>query len=292
MRVVALLTSHNRRDATLRCLRSYFSQEINAPVALTAVLVDDASTDGTPAQVRREFPEVHVVQGSGCLYWAGGMALAQRVAASSDPDYFLWLNDDVRLSCDALSRLLSTERAAGKGRSIVVGALRDPRTGELTYSGVRKRGLRLHPLRVEMVKPSHGPQLVETFHGNVVLVSRRAATAVGSIDGDFSHAQADFDYGFRARKAGLVNLLAPGLVGTCARDGIPAPWLDRSLPLSQRFQILFGRKGLPPRSAARYLKRHGGRLWPVFWLAPYVRAALGVISSLGARDHRDRGGLT
>jgi GT2 family glycosyltransferase len=118
------------------------------------------------------------------------------------------------------------------------------------------------------------------FHGNLVLVSRRASWAVGPIDGSFSHAQADFDYALRARRVGLSNILASGTFGTCVRDASPAPWLDLDAPAATRLRILFGRKGLPPRSAARYLQRHGGPFWPVFWVAPYVKMIASLLRSL------------
>ena len=244
---------------------------------LEAVLVDDASVDDTEQVVRRTFPAVSVISGTGALYWAGGMAHAENTAMTLNADYLLWLNDDVTLNQDALAHLLSTERQVGAGRCIVVGAVRDPESGELTYSGLRRQGRGLHPLRVEMVHPTGGVEPVEMFHGNVVLVSIRAAMAVGPIDGGFSHAQADLDYGLRARNVGIQGVLAPKSVGTCRRNRSSSPWLDPSLPAARRLQILFGRKGLPPRSAARYLRRHGGFLWPVFWVAPYVRATVSLI---------------
>ena len=45
-RVVAILTAHDRREMTLACLHSYFSQEVPG-IELRAVLLDDGSSDGT-----------------------------------------------------------------------------------------------------------------------------------------------------------------------------------------------------------------------------------------------------
>jgi GT2 family glycosyltransferase len=285
--VTALLTSHNRRDLTLASLRSFYSQRLPPSVRLNAVLVDDGSSDATESAVRGAFPDTHVIRGPGDLYWAGGMALAERIGVADDPDYLLWLNDDVTLDADALERLLRTEAAGGRGQCIVVGALRDPSSRALTYSGVRRKGA--HPLRVDLVEPGDEPKKVEMFHGNVVLVSRAAYLVTGPIDGDFSHAQADFDYALRAAKAQIVSFLAPGTVGTCARDGKSARWLDRSYSVRERLQFLLGRKGLPPRSTARYLIRHGGLAWPLWWITPYARFALHLsrdfATSVGGRSH-------
>lgn len=277
MRVTAVLACHNRRARTLECLASYYAQETTTPATLSAVLVDDGSSDGTAVAVREWFPATNVIEGDGNLFWARAMALAEQVALSQeDPDYLLWLNDDVVLDQSALSRLVAT---AGRNSEacIAVGALRDPVTKEIAYSGVRRRGL--HPLRMDLVTPADEPIEVETFNGNVVLVPRSAATRIGPIDGALVHAAADFDYGLRAREAGVSNLLAPGTVGDCALNPAGEPWLDPNATTRQRFGIMVGPKGLPPRARARYLMRHGGPIWFLFWLSSYIRAVPSIVRS-------------
>ncbi len=283
MRVTAAIASHNRRESTLGSLASFFSQSLDGDVELDAVLVDDGSSDGTAAAVEDTFPRVEVVRASGDLYWAAAMALAERQALVRDPDYLLWLNDDVTLDPDALARMLEVERTRqSAGPCIVVGAMRDPLSGELTYSGVRRRGLRFHPLRTERVQPGTTPVAVEMFNGNAVLVSRKVSAVTGPIDGRFEHALADFDYGLRAAKVGVQSLLAPGTVGTCVGHLRATPWLDESMPWRKRFELLLGPKGFPPRSSARFFRRHGGPAWPIFWVAPYVRQTYFMIRSRSA----------
>lgn len=266
MRVVAILASHNRCDQTLSCLQAYFAQVLPAGYALEAVLVDDASSDGTADAVRSRYPAVDLVAGSGSLYWGAGMALAERTALARDPDALLWLNDDVVLKPDAVARL----GAVAATDAIAVGALADPDTGETTYSGVRINGR--HPLRVNRVEPGSEPVAVDTFNGNAVLVPKSAQELVGPLDAELGHGAADFDYGLRAARVGVERRLCPGHVGTCARDSAPDAWANPSLSVRGRLRELLGPKGYPPRSRARYLRRHGGRAWPLYWLAPYVRA--------------------
>lgn len=266
--VTAILTCFNRREQTLTCLRSYFAQEIDSSLSIDAVLVDDHSSDGTAAAVRKLDCRATVIESSGDLYWAGGMALAEKHAFERPFDFLLWLNDDVVLDPDALARLLAVFEAQ-EAPCIVVGAQRDPDCGDVTYSGVRRH--RIHPLRFDRIEPGLEPLKVDTFNGNTVLVPRSVALALGPIDGGFEHASADFDYGMRATKAGVSALVAPGTVGTCPRDHPIAPWLDNSIPARERVRLAFERKGMPPRSRARYLRRHGGALWPVFWLSGYVK---------------------
>lgn len=282
MRITAILTCHNRRDKTLACLRSCFEQQLPARTTLDAVLVDDGSSDGTANAVNELGKSVTIITGTGNLYWSAGMAIAEKSALEHSPDYLLWLNDDSVLDRDAVARLLAVERSSER-LCIVIGAVRDPDSGEPTYSGVRRH--RFHPLRFDRVEPEQRPVAVDTFEGNVVLIPRSIALKVGHIDGKFEHGAADYDYGLRARKAGVVNLLAPGTVGSCPYDHSYAPWFDTSLTVRERVRLLLGRKGVPPRSRARFLRRHGGPLWPVFWLGPYARFALSLLH-LSSRPSR------
>jgi GT2 family glycosyltransferase len=271
-RVVAILTVHDRREMTLACLRSYFTQE--APgVELRAVVVDDGSSDGTGNAVAAAFPAAEVISASGDLFWARGMATAEASAMRSDPDYLLWLNDDVWLYPDALRRLLRVAEAFPRRPVLLAGSVCDPDTGVTTYGGHRRRDS--HPLRYALVTPPHAPTTVDTVNGNVLLVPRETYRLLGHIDGGFAHSYADMDYGLRLRQVGGENVLIPGHVGTCAANNHVSVNLDPSLPLSVRWRYFRSPKGTPLRSQVRFLRRHGGPCWPVFLLPPYARLLAG-----------------
>jgi len=272
VRITAILASHNRREKTLTCLQSYFDQVVNSPVVLDAVLVDAGSSDGTAREVETRFVGVRIVREGASLFWSAAMARAESEALALDPDALVWLNDDVVLEPGALARLM---RIAGDPRTtarIVVGRIHDPDSDEPTYGGVRRIGW--HPLRFALVPPADEPVEAETFNGNLALVTRAAADAVGTFDGGFAHATADFDYGLRARALGIPILVAPGRAGVCRRNSDIGTWRDPALGARARWRSLLGPKGLPPRSMARYLRRHGGRAWPLFWITLYLKFAL------------------
>jgi len=265
--VVALLACHNRKDRTTACLTSLFDQDVPGH-EIEAILIDDGSSDGTADAVLALFDKVEVIRGSGSLFWARSMALAEQRAMRRSPDYLLWLNDDVVLYRYALRTLFEARNQSTDAR-IVVGSLVDPEVGCPTYGGVER--VDWHPMRYALVAPADGtPRPCTTFNGNVVLVPRPVYRELGGIDGRFSHAYADFDYGLRARALGFDLIVTGTAVGTCAH-GRAAVWEEPSLSLATRYRLLLGRKGVPTGSSARYLRRHGGRLWPIYFLATYLK---------------------
>lgn len=272
VRIAVLLACYNRRDVTLGCLERLEKQDVPAGVVDT-VVVDDASTDGTAAAIAERYPEVTVVHGTGDLFWVGGMRLAFAHAARGDYDHYLLLNDDTHLDPDALARLLRTHdalRAAHKPCPIVVGSTRDPDTGRTTYGGLRRAGgaRRLHfEVLVEPDAPGGEPRECETMNTNCVLVPCDVVARIGFFNKTFTQSFADIDYGLRARQAGCSVWVAPGTVGTCARN----PPLER-LPLRQELRRLTALKGgLPPREWVTFARDWAGPLWPVYALSPYVR---------------------
>jgi GT2 family glycosyltransferase/glycosyltransferase involved in cell wall biosynthesis len=274
--ISALLTCHNRREHTLACLKSLRATAIPG-ITVDVQLVDDGSNDGTAEAVAAAYPDVEINRGTGDLFWGGGMRLAFTRAASTRPDYLLWLNDDVVLDSEALARLLATYAALCAERrplSIVVGATRDSQTGATTYSGVR-RASRLRRMAFVLVAPTDTPQSCDTMNGNIVLIPKSVYSVVGNIDERFIHAMGDLDYGLRARSAGCQVFLAPGHIGTCSDNSRAGTYRDETLSRRERLRQVASPKGLPIAEWATFCRRHGGPLWPALALSPYVRIMAG-----------------
>lgn len=242
-----LMTVHNRRDKTLACLHDCYLQidllKGHGDIKFTVYMVDDGCTDGTSEAVSEAFPQTVIIKGDGNLYWNQGMRLAWATAASHRPDFYIWLNDDTLMREGALACLMETSTFL-RNRAIVV-ATAAGKDGQITYGGRGKGGKLVNPDPVI-------PVPCWTFNGNLVLVPSYVYRMLGSLDVHYSHSFGDFDYGVRARKAGIVAVVAPGILCTCERDhGLPK-WANARYPLRDRFAFLTSPLGRPPKEQFLY----------------------------------------
>jgi GT2 family glycosyltransferase len=270
-RIAALLTCHNRCNTTLDCLDSLFQNRLPEGHSLTVFLVDDGSTDGTAASVRKRFPNVSVILGDGNLYWNGGMRLAFATAMRNTFDYYLWLNDDVILYKNTLSQLLDTAGSV-VAYSIIVGTTQGRQGAAATYGGL-VRISQWHPFKYRTMQAGNAPLACDTMNGNCVLVPCEVANKLGNLDTAYIHTMGDIDYGLRAKSAGFSVFIMPGYAGQCDRH-LPGVSPNRSDGIFERYHKLLGKKGLPLKAWYVFTRRHGGRFWMVFWLWPSVKIPL------------------
>ncbi|MDV6241227.1 glycosyltransferase family 2 protein [Rhodococcus opacus] len=260
------MACHNRRQTSVDAVRSLVDSAELAGSNLEFVIYDDGSSDGSSAALLELIPYATILYGDGSAFWAKSMARAESYALEKcslgAEDYLIWFNDDVSLlpeSMTVMSRL-----ANEFPDSICVGAMRDANSTDITYSGYVAGGI--HPLRFDMVEPTGGVETIHTFNGNFVLVPVSVARTLGGIDGGFSHALADFDYGLRAGRGNVAIRLAPVSIGTCSRNVE-----DPTLSLGKRWRQFVGTKGGGNfRSIRRILRRTSPATWPLYLSSTYV----------------------
>ena len=248
-RVAVLMTVYNRRESTLRCLRQLFSSQCDATVEV--FLTNDGCTDGTPEAVSEQFPQVHIVQGNGSLFWNRGMYAAWQEAGKGNFDYYFWLNDDTYIYPDTLARMVQTSRDLADTALVVGSTSKVGDASTITYGGWVGDRLLTDVSQI---------QQCETVNGNIVLVPRSVFLLLGPNDPYYRHAVGDTDYALRAHEAGLEVWVAQGVLGECNLHERPTPWRDPSVPLRKRWKNLFSPTGNNPIEFFHFRKRHYGFL--------------------------------
>lgn len=122
MDIATILTCFNRKEKTTHCLSNLFAAEeyYNSrcvetdKINIVVFLTNDGCTDGTPEAVQDVCVghELHIINGDGNCYWAGGMRMAWNDALKhkNDWDFYLLLNDDTFMENDCFISLLKTHK--------------------------------------------------------------------------------------------------------------------------------------------------------------------------------------
>lgn len=216
--VTVAIVSWNTRDLLRECLTSlrHASEEGIAEVWV----LDNASTDGSPAMVGREFPWVSLVESPENLGFGRGV---NEIARRTKSAWLAPANADLRVSPAAIRALLEA------GRS-------HPRAGLLAPQLVMPNGETQHSVHafptpslaflfgfgVYRVVPGLGrrlcieghwdheePRFVPWAHGAFLLVRREAFDEIGGFDPEQWMYAEDLDLAWRAKHAGWRTWYEP-----------------------------------------------------------------------------------
>lgn len=233
-----VIPAHNRKPLTLACLASLAGQSCGE---FSVVVVDDGSTDGTWEAIRQAFPQVHLIRGSGDLWWTRATNLGVLRALERGASRVVTLNDDLECAPDCLEKLL---QAAARHPCALLGcAACDIATGTLTHRGAI---IDWKSARFDGPPRPAGPDLLEVSHlpGRGMLVPARVFRQIGLFDdAGLPHYGADYDFSMRAKAAGFALLCAAAarIYSHVEESGATALVARRSLPNYLRH--LFGNKG-------------------------------------------------
>lgn len=270
-KVLGIFTCFNRREKTKKCLVSLIKK--NPTVDFHFIVCDDGSTDGT-SEMLKDFSNITTVNGTGSLFYTGGMIQAIKEAQSGkyDSEYILLMNDDVEFFDNAIEKLIKQHKGLVEpSKSIIVGSTSDY-DGKMTYGGV------VYPYKFRMRYKKYGPGSgveCDTFHANCVLIPREVFRDAGNMDGHYNHSLGDFDYGLKISRAGNKILVSDDYVGYCIIDARKGGWEDTSLPIKERIRKKESFKGVPTKEWFYYACKNFGLIRACFsTISPYLRIFL------------------
>lgn len=273
-RIAALLTCHNRKPLTDRCLNSIYNN-IPECALVDVYLVDDGCTDGTYEMIQEKYPSVKLLRGDGNLFWNRGMHRAFSEAVKGCYDYYLWINDDDLLYDGFLDKMLKTQEtlAANDKKIILAGVMTDSTETTQTYGGTYIIPSMI-PLKMGQRKMEEMPVKCDTFHGNCVLIHKSVVDTIGIIDPFYQHAFGDADYGLQATRNGCEVWMTNYYVGICDRHDAANKWLDPKLPFRERRRDYHKKTANPPRDWKYFCKKFCGWNWWLRYIAPDIKLFL------------------
>jgi GT2 family glycosyltransferase len=273
--IAVLLTCFNRKTKTLTALEHLYAAygQVRDELTLTIYLTDDGSTDGTGAAVKAAYPEAKVLQGTGSLYWAGGMRHSWTAALKGHYDAFLLLNDDTNVVPHLFTELLETHAYClgtyGMG-GVYMGSTQDGPTGAHSYGGhVFTNKFMAQYVRV--LPNGQTPQPAELGNANIMWVSKDVVEQIGILSDSYIHGLADYDYTLMAVKHKLPVMITRNYLGTCINDHTNPYLKFPKMSFKERMKLLYNPVGLDFRSNLQYNWRNFPYRLPIVYVMGWVK---------------------
>lgn len=222
MDISIVIVNWNVKDLLRQCLLSLLVACRSAPhLAAEIIVVDSASSDGSPAMVRAEFPQVCLIAGEQNLGYAGGNNTG---AAAARGRYIFLLNPDTVVLAETLARLVEymdahpSVGALGPQLLWPDGAVqssrrRFPSPGSLFWESTllgqwfpRNRYAQQYHL---VDQPADRPQRVDWVVGAALMIRREAWLQVGPLDETFFMYFEETDWCRRNAQAGWETHYLP-----------------------------------------------------------------------------------
>lgn len=206
--VISVILNTNRRDDTLACLASLARSTYPN---LKNIVLDNASTDGSPEAIRQQFPDAHLISLTQNLGYAGNNNVGIQAALEMRAEWVFVLNEDTVLDPDCISKLVEVGERDSK-----IGVL-----GPLVYhddeptviqSAGGKITARWDAVQIGMNEDDRGqyqqPMDVDYISGCGILVRSSAIEQSGMIDARYFYYWEETEWCIRLHKAGwrIVNV--------------------------------------------------------------------------------------
>jgi GT2 family glycosyltransferase len=208
-----LVLSWNGAELTLDTLRSLAACRVPEGWRLHTLVVDNASSDGSPARVREAFPDVELLALAENRRFAGGNNAGITRALAAGADAVMLLNNDVVADPKLIEKLLAAlaeQPAAGAVAPLIYFA---PPSDRIWYGGGRCQPWLAHSSHRGIRERDHGQyrSIEDTGYltGCCLLATAEAWKTVGLLDERYFIYAEDADWCLRARAAGYRLLFVP-----------------------------------------------------------------------------------
>ncbi len=241
-----VMVTTNAREVLASSLEHLRRQSVPHTVQLS----DNASSDGTAAMVREDFPEVNLIENAANL---GFGRSCNNGARAGRGEVIVLVNDDMDVEPDFLERLVAPLRDPRVG--MVAGLTLQPGAGVVDGFGIELDPTLNAYNRLRHRSPGEPPGRLLGPSGGAAAYRRAAWEAAGGFDEAFFVYGEDLDLALRLRHAGWEAAAAPDARGVHlggATTGVGSPFQRRNAGFARGF-ILRRYGVLRSRAAPRAL---------------------------------------
>ena len=257
-KILIVIISWNAKNYLKECLQSVYRE--TPDLSFEICIVDNASTDGTPEMIEREYPAVHLFKNTqNAGYAAGNNTALKYILNQKTSSFVLLLNQDTELKNQAVEKmrvyLKDNPKVGAVGPALVLPNTR-LQTGAAGYLPSALTGLtyflflsKLYPKRMKglFVTQSYfvrkkKPVEVDWISGACLMTRLDVIEKVGLLDETYSSSVEDIDLGKRIKDAGYALHYLPEITvlhhhGTSHRETlgrINTEWLSMLFLYLQR----------------------------------------------------------
>lgn len=216
-RVLVIIVTYNGMAHIDRCLQSFD----HADRQLQVMIVDNASTDGTPEYVKANYPYVLLVESRRNLGFGAANNVGLRYAIDNNFDFAYLLNQDAWIEHEDLKKLIDVaNRHPDYGilspLQVYAGKKKLDKAFSKTVDIELKNDLLLNPREVKEVYEVGPNRLIQAAHW---LIKCGVVSKVGGFSPVFYHYGEDNDYCNRLFFYGYKKGIVPAVLGVHNREG-------------------------------------------------------------------------
>lgn len=251
--VSIVVVNYNTKDLTLNCLESLV--EYTSGIKYEIIVVDNASSDGSCADIRRIFPRVRLVVNETNIGFAAANNAAFKEAGGK---YVFFLNSDTVLLNDAVKIFFDfMESHQGQDFACCGGnLLEENKEPQLPYGNFPSlRQIFFEQFFLYRIFPSFYARIpklgvkevvaelkeVPYVSGADLFVRKEVFNIIGKFDERFFLYYEDTDFGYRLKKSGYKSAIVPEAKIIHLVGGSPKPSLEK-YQIQKKSEFLFFRK--------------------------------------------------
>ena len=205
-----IVLNWNGRDDTLECLKSL--QQINYD-NYKIIVVDNGSEDGSVFEIKKNFPEMKIIENKRNLGFAGGNNIGMKYAVENEADYVLLINNDTTVDKNFLSELVEMGESDKKIGAVGSKIYFHSEPNRIWFAGGKVNWLKNKGTHLGLDEIDNGQydkiREVDYLTGCCLLIKREVIEKIGVLAEDYFLYYEDTDFSARVKNAGYKIMYVP-----------------------------------------------------------------------------------